>query len=77
MSSAAKKVLNDALALPEQDRLRLAEALLDSVSGESAAERAAGWREEVRRRIAKVQSGEVEPEPWSAVKAHIDRALGR
>jgi putative addiction module component (TIGR02574 family) len=77
VSSAAKKVLNDALALSEEDRVRVAEALLDSVPGESAAERSAAWRDEVLRRIAEVQRGEVEPEPWSAVKARIDRALGR
>ena len=77
MSSAAKKILDEALALPEEERRRLAEALLDSVPADSAVEIQAAWRDEVLRRIGEVSDGTVEPEPWSVVKAHIVRALGR
>ncbi|MAQ18348.1 MAG: addiction module protein, partial [Sandaracinus sp.] len=36
MTSMAKKILDEALALPEDDRRRMAERLLDSVPRESA-----------------------------------------
>ena len=68
MTSAAKKILEDALSLPEEDRRRLSEALLDSIPRESS--------EEVRR-IEQVQQGEAKPEAWSEVKKHIRDALDR
>jgi putative addiction module component (TIGR02574 family) len=70
-------VLEQALALPEDDRRRVAEALLDSVPGESEQEIEAAWRDEVMRRIGEVRRGEVQPEPWSEVKQRIRQILDR
>lgn len=77
MTSSARRVLEEALALPEEDRRRVAEALLDSVPGESDQEIESAWRDEVLRRIGEVQRGEVEPEPWSEVKQRLRDALAR
>ena len=75
--TAARKILDEALALPEEDRRRLGELLLDSVSPEPSAEVERAWRDEVLRRVEQVRAGELTPEPWSEVKKRIDEALGR
>jgi putative addiction module component (TIGR02574 family) len=77
VTASARRILEEALALPEEDRRRVAEALLDSVPGESEQEIEMAWRDEVLRRIGEVQRGEVEPEPWSEVKKRLRDALAR
>jgi hypothetical protein len=59
MTSAAKKVLDDALALPEADLRRVAEALLDALPPESAEEIEQAWLEEARLRAGRLERGEV------------------
>lgn len=76
MTSAAKKILDDALALPEGDRERLVQALSDSLSPEPV-ELSREWTDEVASRIAQVESGEVKTVPWPDVEARIKRSLGR
>jgi len=77
VTSTAKKILDEALALPEDDRRRLGEALLDSVPRECSEGVEGAWRDEVVRRIEEVRGGDVTPEPWSEVKKHIREALDR
>ena len=77
MTAQAKKVLDEGLALPSDERRRVAEALLDSVSEESEHEIDPAWRDEVLRRIEEVRSGAVTPEPWSEVRRRIRAARGR
>jgi putative addiction module component (TIGR02574 family) len=77
VTSTAKKILDDALALPQAERRLLAEALLESTADESEHELDPAWREEVLRRIEQVRRGEVEPEPWSEVRRQIRAALAR
>jgi putative addiction module component (TIGR02574 family) len=69
--------LDEALALPEDDRRRLGEALLESVPRESSEGVDGAWRDEVVRRIEEVRRGDVKPEHWSEVKKHIREALDR
>lgn len=77
VTSSARKVLEEALALPEEDRRRVAEALLDSVPRETEQEVESAWRDEVARRIAEVERGEVVLETWSEVKQRIRQTLDR
>lgn len=77
VTSSARKVLEEALALPEEDRRRVAEALLDSVPRETEQEVESAWRDEVVRRIAEVDRGEVVLETWSEVKQRIRETLDR
>lgn len=58
MTSAAKKVLDDALALPADERRKVAEALLDALPPEIADELEIAWNEEVRRRVDRFERGE-------------------
>jgi putative addiction module component (TIGR02574 family) len=77
VTSSARRILDDALALPESERRLLAEALLESTELPSESEIDPAWRDEVLRRIEQVRCGEAVPEPWSEVRRKIDAALGR
>jgi putative addiction module component (TIGR02574 family) len=71
MSSDALKLLEDALRLPENDRADLAARLLESLDpeGDEGAEDA--WAAEVERRIHEMDSGKVQPIPWSEARRII------
>ncbi len=60
MGAEAKKVLDEALALPEEDRRRVAKALLESVPTETPEEIEAAWVAEAVRRAGELERGEVE-----------------
>jgi putative addiction module component (TIGR02574 family) len=58
MTSRARKILEEALTLPEEDRLYLAEALQESVETvESQEEVDAAWRQEIVRRVRSIKDG--------------------
>jgi putative addiction module component (TIGR02574 family) len=76
VSSAAKKVLADALALPESDREALVEVLLTSLRLGSAGEVEAAWSEEVVRRLERLQKGETVPVDWDEAKRRIRAKYG-
>ena len=62
MAPIAEKLLQEALALPEDARVDLAEALLESVDPGPADEGAdAAWSAEARRRLEEVRTGAVNP----------------
>jgi putative addiction module component (TIGR02574 family) len=74
MSSAAPKplptpeeVLEIALKLPKEQRLRLAEQLCESVQGESQTDIDAAWAEEIVDRVEALERGEVETVSAKAV----------
>ena len=68
----AVKVLQEALSLPEDARVDLAEALLESVEREPADEGAeAAWSSEARRRLEEIRSGLVKPVPWEEAERLI------
>lgn len=76
MTAAAKKVLEDALALPEQDRATLLDALADSIVGEDD-DLSSEWKAEIARRIEAVERGESRLIPGEEVEARIRGTLGR
>lgn len=77
MTAEAKKIFEQALALPERERRNVAEALLDSLAETSEHEIDPAWHDEVRRRIEEVRSGKVQPESLSEVRRQIREALAR
>ena len=74
MGSEAQTILEQALALPQNEREELVATLSDSLTPDSLSPE---WNAEVKSRIEEIRSGEVEPVPWSEVKADLNRALGR
>jgi putative addiction module component (TIGR02574 family) len=55
MAASLSQIEADALQLPPEDRVRLADHLLASVAGESDVDDA--WAEEIERRLAEAESG--------------------
>jgi len=74
MDPAAQRVLYAALALPERERIELAEALIESLdppAEDSPADVAAAWTAEVARRLEEVETAAVKPIPWEEARKMI------
>jgi len=67
-------VLAAAQQLPNTDRLRLIDALWDSVPADADAPFSAEWTEELRRRIEELDAGSAATVPWTTVR---DMAMER
>ncbi len=57
-----------ALALPEEERAELADRLLGTLSPDVPSQLHPAWRDELKRRSAQIESGEVAPIPWDEVR---------
>jgi putative addiction module component (TIGR02574 family) len=73
MSPSAKRVLEEALALPEDARTDLLEALIESLEppAEPPDDVEAAWAEEIARRLKAVETGAVKPIPWDEARKMI------
>ena len=67
-------VLSAARQLPEPDRLRLIDALWESVPAEAEAPFSDEWAREIERRVAELDAGTAQTVPWSQIR---DEALAR
>ena len=68
MPLLTSQVYEAAMALPEDERAELASRLLESLSPDTPSRLHPAWAEELRRRLAQVDSGEVTPVSWAEVK---------
>jgi putative addiction module component (TIGR02574 family) len=68
MSPTLENLYQAALALPEEDRVELADRLLGSLPPDMPSQLHPAWRAELKRRSAQVDSGEVAPIPWDEVR---------
>ena len=75
MTSSAKKVLAEALALTDAERREVAEALLDSVAPTSVGELEAAWNGEARARADRLARGEIEARDGNEVLEEIRAEL--
>lgn len=75
MTSSARKIFDQALALPEREREELAIALSDSLSPDA---RALGpeWTLEIGERLEAMERGDVELVAWEDIDARLRRRLG-
>ncbi len=69
-----RSVLSAAQQVPERDRLRLIDALWETVPAESEAPFSDEWAREIERRVAELDAGTAETVPWSQIR---DEALAR
>lgn len=76
VTAAAKKILEDALALTDDERLELMAALSDSFEPQPT-ELSPEWKAEIEDRIGQLERGEVEPVEWEEVEATIRATLAR
>jgi putative addiction module component (TIGR02574 family) len=75
MTGRARKLLQDVLALPEDERLELASEILASVDGPPDADWEAAWLAELDRRAEAAQGGG--SSDWAEARARILKRLGR
>lgn len=73
MSQTVAEILNAALALPESQRAELAELIEASLTSPSSLHPA--WGEELQRRAAEIDSGQVKPIPWGEVREQVQAQL--
>jgi putative addiction module component (TIGR02574 family) len=71
MTTDAQDLLHQALSLPDSDRAEIAARLLESLEGptEEGAEEA--WNQEISRRLAQIDAGNVELVPWDVAAKKI------
>ena len=67
------KLLSKVLKLPVEARAALAVKLIDSLDSEVDQDAEDRWSEEIERRLAEVDAGQVATIPWSEVRASILR----
>jgi putative addiction module component (TIGR02574 family) len=76
MTALRDKLFKEALQLNEAERAALAEMLIDSIDSEVEEGVEAAWRDEIERRVAELDAGEVETIPWDLVRDGLRRRLG-
>jgi len=78
MTKPMAAVLADALRLDDDARAALAAELLASLDGPSDADAESAWNAEIERRIAAIEAGTIQLEPWEQVRRRIEKdILGR
>ncbi len=77
MTPSSDQLYQAAMVLSEEERADLAARLLDSLTRDSPSQLHPAWWEEIRRRLARVDSGEVAPIPWAEVKRAAWEAVER
>jgi len=75
MSPTAESLLSQVLTLDEKDRASVAGALIESLHGEVDPNVQEAWDVEIRRRVEELESGSVQPIPWSDVRQRLFRGL--
>ncbi|MDE0217725.1 MAG: addiction module protein [Spirochaetaceae bacterium] len=78
MIKTAETVLADVLRLDSKGRAEVARELLASLDGLADTDAASAWADEIRRRVAALESGSAELESWDDAVGRIERdILGR
>jgi putative addiction module component (TIGR02574 family) len=72
---AKKKLLEDALGLPPEERADLAAELIASLDGPPDDDAETAWAAEIERRARRVLSGASEGRVWEEVRARIEDEL--
>jgi len=76
MTVGAQKLLEDVLALPEDERLALASEIIASVDGPVDADWESAWVGELDRRVDAAKVRGTASSDWTEVRARILRRLG-
>ncbi len=76
MSGTLAELKEQAARLSEAERAELALSLIESLDGPADEDVEDAWRIEIERRIAQVESGEVQLIPGDEVFARLRRRLG-
>lgn len=74
MAAGIRKIFDEARALSADERRELIDALSDTFEHE-VVELSPEWTDEIKGRIAELESGEVEAVPWEQVEAEVRAVL--
>lgn len=77
MSGAAKEILAQINALPEEEQDWLTDQLVERRHGGHDGELSDAWKQEIVRRMEQLRSGEVQVVPGAEVEARIRASLER
>lgn len=75
MTALARKLIDQALDLPDEERLAIASALLESVEGNADPGWEEAWVKEAQRRDAAARASGEPLAEWSEVRERIHRRL--
>ena len=73
MSSTAERLLNEAMSLSADERLELAEALMERTEPVRDLPFHSNWLEEIKRRSEQIDRGEVTLIPWNEAERSSHR----
>ncbi|MBK8260485.1 MAG: addiction module protein [Nannocystis sp.] len=76
MTAHTQRLLDEALALPQDEREALVEALCVSLQDPPAVLRPS-WEKAVQERLAELAQGRSELVPWAEVEARLRRTIAR
>lgn len=71
MAKSARKVFEEAMRLDPKERATLMRLLVDNLDAESEEGAEAAWQAEIERRIAELDSGQVQAVPWEELRARL------
>ena len=74
--TASAKLTEELLSLPSEDRIRIVETLLESLSPPAKKDIVQAWSVEVERRIGELDRGAEQSVPGEEVFAEIRQRLG-
>jgi putative addiction module component (TIGR02574 family) len=77
MGEAGKRLLKEALQLPDAERAELTAELMASFDGPDDPDVETAWAVEIERRATKVLTGESQGSPWAEVRERIEHKLRR
>jgi len=69
MAKLAENIIKAAVKLPQKDRVRVVEQLLNTLEPEAEQDVDAAWAAEIERRSREIKEGAVRPLPWRQVKS--------
>lgn len=71
MARSARELFDEAMRLDPKERAALMRLLVDSLDAEAEEGTEEAWRAEIERRIAELDSGQVETVPWDELRARL------
>jgi putative addiction module component (TIGR02574 family) len=71
MAKSARELFEEAMRLDPKERATLMRLLVDSLDGETEEGAEGAWRAEIERRIAELDSGQVQAVPWEELRARL------
>ncbi|MCK4765972.1 MAG: addiction module protein [Candidatus Aminicenantes bacterium] len=73
METTLQQLTSDALALPVQDRAKLAHTLISSIDEKSETDVSSAWDAELKKRVREIREGKVRGVPAEEVFVRLEK----